>query len=113
MLSGRYLSRSAFTAVVTIAAVCFSKPAEAEWCQVGTQVTLQMKLDEPISELASRNQWVVLGRNPRPCFVHRFYGNGKSPPGCTVGKTLEASGTVKNQEGLISLLLDVTSARCF
>lgn len=88
--------------------------AHAQWCQVGSHVTVQTKLKVPIEEFTLRGyKWILLTLDARPCFVGRIYSANPIPAGCTPGKTLEASGVVKQQEQSVTLYLEATSARCF
>ncbi len=50
------------------------------------------------------------GSEATPCTVTMVRGKGRVPPGCTDGKTMEATGSVYDAG---FLLMNVTSARCY
>lgn len=106
------LRKCAFFAIAS--SMSFAGSAQAKWCEVGSQVTLQTKLEAPIEEFTLRGyKWMSLSLGAQPCYVGRIYSANPIPAGCAPGKTLEASGVVKKQEQSVTIYLEATSARCF
>jgi hypothetical protein len=98
-------------AALVLLAVPFAGSADAQEtpkCKPDTTVTIKFKIDgEPEKDSGG---WTEVGSSATPCTVTLVRGKGRVPPGCTDGKTMEATGVI--QEFGVSYM-NVTSARCY
>lgn len=77
-------------------------------CKAGETTTIKFKIEGQPEVLG--DGWAEVGSEATPCTVTLVRGKGRVPPGCTDGKTMEATGAVQDAG---FLMMSVTSARCY
>ncbi len=85
-----------------------ARAQEPPKCRVGETTTIKFKIDGQPEVLS--DGWAEVGSEATPCAVTMVRGKGRVPPGCTDGKTMEATGPIQDAGFLI---MRVTSARCY